>query len=160
MACISWPGTGSWVWLVSLLLPQALTEHLSAKSWERPWERPRNAKKEGWAGQPGGSVPTKSGRHRGGTSPLWSRKRAENTLSWGGDTPVCSLHARSIRRRQCLPTMTRTTHTHLKNRGWCSTLFSSKTRRLSLCSCSILCFCISASSKLPSSRNLRHRGQR
>lgn len=109
MAWISWPGTGSWVWLVSLLLPQALTEHLSAKSWERPWERPRNAKKEGCAGQPGGSVPTKSGLHRGGMSPLWSRKRAENTLSWGGDTPVCSLRTRSVRRHQCLPTMTHTT---------------------------------------------------
>lgn len=49
--------------------------------------------------------------------------------------------------------------THLKNRGWCSTPFSSKVRRLSLCSCSILCFCISASSTFPSSRNLRCGGR-
>lgn len=105
MAWISWPGTGSWVLLVSLLLPQTLT----AKSWESPGRDQGMQKKEGCAGQPGGSVPTKSGLHRGGMSPLWSRKRAENTLSWGGDTPVCSLHTRSIRRRQCLPTMTHTT---------------------------------------------------
>lgn len=50
--------------------------------------------------------------------------------------------------------------TNLKNRGWCSKLFSSKTRRLSLCSCSILCFCTSASSMFPSSRSLGIEGER
>lgn len=49
--------------------------------------------------------------------------------------------------------------TNLKNRGWCSKLFSSKTRRLSLCSCSILCFCTSASSMFPSSRSLGIEGK-
>lgn len=49
--------------------------------------------------------------------------------------------------------------TNLKNRGWCSKLFSSKTRRRSLCSCSIRCFCTSASSMFPSSRSLGIEGR-
>lgn len=84
----------------------------------------------------------------------------QGPLIWGGDTPAHSLHTRSIRCRQYPPASTpQGLGTHLKNRGWCSTLFSSKTRRLSLCSCSILCFCTSASSTFPSSRNLRRGGR-
>lgn len=49
--------------------------------------------------------------------------------------------------------------TNLKNRGWCSKLFSSKTRLRSLCSCSIRCFCTSASSMFPSSRSLGIEGR-
>lgn len=48
---------------------------------------------------------------------------------------------------------------YLKNLGWCVTLFSSRTLRLSLCISSILCFCSSAASRFPSSSSLpaRHR---
>lgn len=44
---------------------------------------------------------------------------------------------------------------YLKNLGWCVALLSSSALRLSLCSCSILCFCSSAASRLPSSSSLR-----
>lgn len=96
---------------------------------------------------------------RGGVTPL-KLETHQGPLIWGGDTPAHSLHTRSIRCRRYLPTNNpQDLGTHLKNRGWCSTLFSSKTRRLSLCSCSILCFCVSASSTFPSSRNLRRGGR-
>lgn len=45
--------------------------------------------------------------------------------------------------------------TYWKKRGWCFMLLSCSTRRLSLCSCSILCFCSSAPSVSPSSSSLQ-----
>lgn len=91
--------------------------------------------------------------------------QAEVGKAWrmlsSGDSAVYLLWTRSITCWHHLSTKNLLNPgTNLKNRGWCSTWFSSKTRRLSLCSCSILCFCISASSKFPSSRNLRHWGKK
>lgn len=54
---------------------------------------------EDWGGEstlPGGIVHTKCGILAEEGCPLWSRKSGENALTWGGEDPSCSLHARSI----------------------------------------------------------------
>lgn len=98
---------------------------------------------------------------------LWRQKKSRTVMNavieFSCDTGCCysdKLQIMLLRKKPCslYTTAWQTNKSecwgYLKNLGWCVMLLSSITLRLSLCSCSILCFCSSAPSSLPSSSSL------
>lgn len=160
------PGIRSQARAVLWLPAQALIEHLLCKLMGRGAERQlgkgKGCKKDTTAAGDRGRDSLELGIHRKSGSCTEGRLhhseagKIPRTLLFRKGTPLLTLFISEARgvARTYLP-MINSLGTHLKNLGWCSKLFSSKTRRLSLCSCSTLCFCSSASSKFPSSRHLR-----